>query len=129
VSALPAAEIAYLEELPPETQAREWVEGERFTQPFVEEHGRHRCPRRGCTNTARYGNVVCVACWRMIPPVLRDEVVAGLRLRETRPDLWAIACEAVLHLANDYVAPNCRTRTPSSNTSPVSDPATTGGTP
>jgi hypothetical protein len=121
-----AAEIAYLEELPPETQPREWRAPGVYTQPFVETRGRHHCPTHGCGLSVRYGNVVCAMCWQRIPEDKRREVARALRLRQARPDLWAIACNVVLQLANDYVAPNCRTRTPSSRTdrSPESDPAT-----
>lgn len=120
-----AAEIAYLEELPPEFQTREYRPGGRFADAFVETRGRHRCPTCNCFNTVRYGNVVCAWCWKCIPEPKRAIVTEALRLREDRPEVWAQACEVVLQLAQDHAAPNCRTRAASSTSdrSPESEPA------
>lgn len=110
---LSASEIAYLEELPPESICGS-----------IERYGRHRCPVPGCDNTVRYGNVVCGPCWTYVPWSKRREVAAAFQLRETRPDLWAAACEVALLLAIDYMRPNCRRAVASSeNRAPESDPA------
>lgn len=103
-----AAEIAYLQELPPED---------------YEHFGRHHCPVPRCPRTVRYGNVVCGPCWLRIPTADRAEVVPALRQREQRPELWAEACQVTLTLATEA---KCRKRRASSTTTtrePESDPA------
>lgn len=63
---------------------------------------RRRCPVQGCTHTRRAGEVMCLPCWRRVPPDRQEIVRATVtRLQDAGDGAPRVAAIAAYRTATE----------------------------